>query len=78
MHDHSPTMLMAHRGRAPDDEAEPVVIDHDGDIVVLRLDDGDELRFDRRELSAAVDDDELHTRRRARRTTDDGAHREAA
>ncbi len=51
-------LLMANRaGRegAPV-EAEPVVVEQDGDVAVLLLDDGGRLEFDRRELRAVLDD----------------------
>lgn len=52
------TPLMATRSglseRTP--EAEPVIVDTDTpNIVVLRLDDGETIEFDRRELLAATD-----------------------
>jgi hypothetical protein len=40
---------------AAEQESEPVVIEHEGADVVLRLDDGEDLRFDRKEVRAALD-----------------------
>lgn len=51
-------LLMAERSphkEAPP-ESEPVVVEQVGETVVLHLDDGDDLRFDRRELRAALDE----------------------
>lgn len=48
------SLVMALRVARPEDvpEAEPVVVEHEGAEVVLRLDDGEELRLDWRELAA--------------------------
>jgi hypothetical protein len=52
-----PTLLMANRAGLPEHEpeAEPVLIQRDGDQVVLILDDGETLAFDATELRSAVD-----------------------
>jgi hypothetical protein len=51
------SLVMAERTPhvAAEQESEPVVIKHEGSEVVLRLDDGEDLRFDRKELRAALD-----------------------
>lgn len=56
-HGEQETLLMAHRSHDGDVEAEPVLIGNEDNVVVLKLDDGDELRIDRTELRAAIDDD---------------------
>lgn len=49
-------VLMAHRTTAGTTEAEPVIVDTDQpDVVVLRLDDGQELELDAHELRGAID-----------------------
>ena len=49
------TPLMATRAGRAAPEAEPVIVDTDiPDVIVLRLDDGDTIEFDRRELLAAA------------------------
>lgn len=52
-----PTLLMATRAGRPEHtpEAEPVLVAQTSTEVVLVLDDGDELRFDLRELRKALD-----------------------
>jgi hypothetical protein len=37
---------MAHRGRADEEEAEPILVEFIGSRAILRLDDGDKLEFD--------------------------------
>jgi predicted DNA-binding protein (UPF0251 family) len=51
------SLVMAERTprAAAEQESEPVVIKHEGAEVVLRLDDGEDLRFDRKELRTALD-----------------------
>lgn len=51
-----PTLLMIDRADRPDRplEAETLTVEHDGAQVVLRLDDGTELRADRVELHTAT------------------------
>lgn len=51
------TWLTADRSGRPEHhpESEPVLVDHDGSRVVLILDDGERLAFDRSELRAALD-----------------------
>lgn len=50
------TLLSATRVATPDDipEAEPVRVETRGDAVLLVLDDGEVLEFNRRELHAAT------------------------
>lgn len=50
-------LLMAHRGKRGETEAEPVVVDLIGETVVITLDDADEVVLDLRELLAAAYDD---------------------
>lgn len=54
-----PRLLMADL-RAVDGttEAEPVLVDHDGDRVTLTLDDGRTLVLDERELRSTLDEQE--------------------
>jgi frataxin-like iron-binding protein CyaY len=49
----STTWLMATR-RALEDEAEPILIEHDGHVATFTLDDGDQIVIDRTELLAAL------------------------
>ncbi len=54
----SQTYLMATRAGRPEHtpEAEPVIVDTDTpNVVVLRLDDGDEITLDSSELRAAIE-----------------------
>lgn len=44
------TLLMIVR----EDEAEPIVVETDGERIVLELDDGDTINLDRAELLAAI------------------------
>lgn len=50
------TFLMATRAGRPEHsaEAEPVVVDSDGRVVVLQLDDGERIELDHSELAAAL------------------------
>ncbi len=50
------THLMATRAGRPEHtpEAEPVLVETDGELVVLALDDGERIEFDRRELLSAL------------------------
>lgn len=47
-----PRLVMAERQDHPSHspEAEPVLVDDDGKVITLTLDDGETLRFDRSEL----------------------------
>lgn len=47
--------LRAHR-REHTPEAEPVIVDTQAEVVVLRLDDGEEITMDRCELRAALEE----------------------
>jgi hypothetical protein len=49
-------LLMAHRTHDGETEAEAVLVEHEDNVVVLKLDDGDELRMDRTELRRRLDD----------------------
>lgn len=51
-----PTLLMVARQDLPEHtpEAEPVLVERTGSEVVLTLDDGERLIFDRDELTAAL------------------------
>lgn len=54
----SQTPLMVTRAGRPEHtpEAEPVIVDTDSpDVIVLRLDDGETIEFDRLELVAAAE-----------------------
>lgn len=55
--DTMPVLVMATRAGRPEHtpEAEPVLVAHTSHEVILVLDDGDELRFDRSELCRALD-----------------------
>lgn len=50
-----PTMVVANRGHdTAHVEAEPVLVQRDGEVVRLVLDDGDTLEFDATELRSAL------------------------
>jgi hypothetical protein len=51
-------MLMAHRGRPGDGEAEPVVVEVIGSRALLVLDDGEQIELDLGELRAVLDAEE--------------------
>jgi hypothetical protein len=48
-------LLMAHRGRPGEEEAEPLVVDVVGSSVLLVLDDGEQVELDLGELRAVLD-----------------------
>jgi hypothetical protein len=58
-------LLMAHRGRPGEEEAEPVLLEVVGSRAMLKLDDGEEVAFDLAELREVLDD--------GRRTSDEAA-----
>ena len=51
---HEPTLLIATRTSGQTTEAEPVLVEHEGDSIVLVLDDGTRLDFDAVELREAA------------------------
>lgn len=51
-------LLMAHRGRPGQEEAEPLVVDVSGSSVLLVLDDGEQVELDVHELRAALNAEE--------------------
>lgn len=53
-----PVLLMADRRNLPHHapEAEPVLVEHDGQAVVLTLEDGQTITLDERELRASLED----------------------
>lgn len=51
----SETLLMATRHGQDQAEAEPVLVERDGRVVRLRLDDGDMIEFDAVEFDAALE-----------------------
>jgi hypothetical protein len=50
-------LLMAHRGRPGEEEAEPVLVEIMGSRAILKLDDGEGVEFDLRELREILDAD---------------------
>jgi hypothetical protein len=48
-------LLMAHRGRPGEEEAEPVLVEVIGSRAILKLDDGEEVAFDLGELREVLD-----------------------
>lgn len=60
-------LLMAHRGRPGEQEAEPLVVDVVGSSVLLVLDDGEQVEVDLGELRAVLDAEESRLARVANR-----------